>query len=123
MSKPRRPMFYDPKKRKPLESDIEAAIGLYAKKKGCLYWKFTSPANASVPDRVIVTPRGVVAFLELKRPPNKPTPAQAEKMQKLQERGAHVAWTDNVVEGKKLIDQWCSLPGPHDDTDPLSEIW
>lgn len=119
----RRPMFFEPAKRKPLEKDIEAAIGLYAKKKGCLWWKFTSPANASVPDRVIVTPRGLVAFLELKRPPNEPTPAQTEKMNQLHERGAHVAWVNNVESGKMWIDTWCSLPGPHDEVDTLSDLW
>jgi len=116
-----RPKFYNPAKHKPLEKSIEAAIGRYAVSKGCLWWKFTSPNNASVPDRVVVTPNGVVAFMEIKRPPNKLTPAQMEKAKDLRERNALVDWTDNVEKGKRLIDEWCALPGPN--SGKLEGVW
>ena len=106
----RRPKFYNPAKRKPLEKSIEAAIGRYAVSKGCLWWKFTSPNNRSVPDRVVVTPVGVTAFMEIKREGNELTPGQLEKAKDLRDHNALVDWTDNLEKGKKLIDLWCSLP-------------
>lgn len=115
------PKFYDPKKQKPLEKSIEAAIGRYAVSKGCLWWKFTSPMNRSVPDRVVVTPNGVVAFLEIKRGGKEPTPGQLEKAQNLRDHNALVDWTDNVERGKELIDLWCSML-PRVVTG-LDEIW
>ena len=105
------PKFYDPKKQKPLEKSIEKSLGRYAESKGCLWWKFTSPMNRSVPDRVVVTPNGVVAFLELKRPGKDLTPGQAEKAQNLRDHKALVDWADNVEKGKRIIDEWCAMPG------------
>ena len=115
------PKFYDPKKQKPLEKSIEAAIGRYAMSKGCLWWKFTSPNNRSVPDRVVITPNGVVAFLELKRTGKDLTPGQAEKAQNLRDHEAPVDWADNVEKGKRIIDEWCAML-PRAVTG-LDEIW
>ena len=97
------------KKTTPLEKDIEKAIGTYAKSKGCLYYKFTSPAMRAVPDRIIVTPTGVVGFLEVKREGAKPTPLQMVEITKLAQRGAEVEWADNVADGKKFIDMLLEL--------------
>jgi hypothetical protein len=95
---------YDPKKRQPKEKDIEKKVRAYALKKGCLCYKFSSPAHASVPDRIIVTPRGVVGFLEMKRPGNKPTPKQDHELRTLNEHGCHATWADSYEAGVKFID-------------------
>lgn len=89
----------------PLEKEIEKKIGEYAKKLGCLYWKLTSPANPSVPDRVIIAPGGRVGWLELKRKGQKPTPKQHAKMAELEGKGATVGWVDNVEDGKRFVDK------------------
>ena len=48
------------------ETDIEKFIGSEVRKEGCLWYKFTSPGNAGVPDRILVLPTGEVWFVELK---------------------------------------------------------
>ena len=97
------------KKTTPLEKDIEKAIGVYAKKNGCLYYKFTSPAQRAVPDRIIITPRGVVGFIEVKREGAKPTPLQLAEIKKLITQCARATWVDNVLDGKNFIDHLLSL--------------
>lgn len=87
-----------------LEKDIEKKIGDYAKFKKCLYMKFTSPAQRAVPDRMIITPQGVIGFLEAKRQGQVPTVLQARKMAELKQQGCHVTWCDNVNDGKIFID-------------------
>lgn len=89
----------------PLEKDIEAKIGQYAKSKGLEYRKFTSPSNRAVPDRIILVPGGVVGFLELKRKGEKPTPLQWRELRKLREMGMNVAWCDSVEKGEFFVHQ------------------
>lgn len=94
---------------KVLEKDIEKKIVAYAKSKGCLCYKFTSPAQRAVPDRIIVTPHGVVGFLEVKRPGNKPTPLQNREMDKLIRQECFVEWHDTVEGAKEFIDDLLQL--------------
>ena len=93
-----------------LEKQIEKKVCDYAKQQGCLVFKFTSPNNRSVPDRIIIAPGGKVGFLELKRPGNKPTPLQADTLRKLKEQGCHAEWTDSVEGGKQFVDKLPSKP-------------
>lgn len=93
----------------PLEKEIEKKIGDYAKKNGCLYYKFTSPAMRAVPDRMICTNRGVVGFLEVKRKGAKPTELQLRKMKELSDHGHQVTWCDSVEAGKAFIDDLVQL--------------
>ena len=116
-----RPKFYNPAKHKPLEKSIEAAIGRYAVSKGCLWWKFTSPNNRSVPDRWVLTPNGVAALMEIKREGKELTPGQVQKIQDVLDRNGLVDWTDNVEKGKRLIDMWCALPGVN--SGKLEGVW
>ena len=48
------------------ESDIEARLVRLVRERGGLCWKFVSPGNAGVPDRIVVTPGGRTIFVELK---------------------------------------------------------
>lgn len=89
----------------PLEKDIERKIGEYAKSKGFMYIKFVSPAHRAVPDRLLISPQGRIGFLEIKRPPNKPTPLQMRELQTLLNHGCTAAWCDSVEEGKHFVDQ------------------
>lgn len=85
-----------------LEKDIEAAVCKYARDKGMLAYKFTSPARAAVPDRLMVY-AGEVFFIEFKRAGQKPTPAQMREHIHLRNAGMRVFVIDNVEDGKKLI--------------------
>ncbi len=89
----------------PLEKEIEEAVGRYAKSKGCLYYKFTSPSRRSVPDRLIIAPNGRIGFLELKRKDEEPTEAQRREMLRLKGNRCTVTWTDSVEGGKAYVDE------------------
>lgn len=89
----------------PLEKEIEKKVGDYAKKHGCLYMKFTSPARRAVPDRIIIAPGGRVGFLELKRKGQKPTALQQQEMNTLKAKGCTVHWVDCVEHGKMFVDR------------------
>ena len=91
--------------RKMLEKQIEEKVGTYAKEQGFLVYKFTSPQRAAVPDRLYITPRGKVFFVEFKREGMKPTPAQQREHERLREQGVMVYVIDNVVVGEFMVDQ------------------
>jgi hypothetical protein len=86
-----------------LEKDIEKKIGDFAKKQGCLYYKFTSPARRAVPDRMIITPQGAIGFLEIKAKGKKPTPLQQIEIKRLQEQGCTADWCDSVESGRLFV--------------------
>jgi hypothetical protein len=87
-----------------LEKQIEAKVCDYAKSKGVLAYKFTSPARAAVPDRMFIAPDGRVWFCEFKREGQKPTAAQDREHIKLRQQKVNVFVIDNVAEGKLMID-------------------
>jgi hypothetical protein len=96
-----------PKKR-PLEKSVEKSINRYAKERGVLTRKFTSPARRGAPDRLYIVPRmpgcSVLAFLEIKRPGKKPTPNQYYEMSLLEAAGVIVHWANTVEDGRAFID-------------------
>lgn len=96
------------KPRPRLEKEDERDLGKYARGKGCLYYKFTSPAHPCVPDRIVVSPRGRVLFLELKRRGNTPTVKQLAELLALTEKGVDARWSDNLDEMKGWIDEICA---------------
>ena len=87
-----------------LEKDIERKICDYAKSKGVLAYKFTSPARHAVPDRLFIGTDGTVWFCEFKRAGAKPTPAQEREHTRLRLQGVKVYVIDNVVDGVEMID-------------------
>lgn len=93
----------------PLEKDIERRVCEYARAKGCLAYKFMSPATAHVPDRLIITPNGVIAFIEFKRAGGKPTPAQAVEHERMRKHGARVYVVDNAESGKRVVGELINL--------------
>lgn len=84
------------------ESAIESALVRRAKELGIYTAKFTSPSRRGVPDRIFIY-KGVVLFLELKAPGEKPTKLQMHEMQELDKQGATVTWTDSLYVGKELL--------------------
>lgn len=88
----------------PLEKVIEEKVVAFAKSKGLLAYKFTSPARRSVPDRLFVCPGGHVFFMELKRLGHQPTHGQRVEITKLQQQGAKVYVIDNVEDGKRAVE-------------------
>lgn len=88
-----------------LEKQIEASVCTYAKERGCLVYKFTSPQRAAVPDRLFIAPRGKVFFCEFKRTGLKPTPAQEREHMRLRGHGVSVWVIDNIADGREMVDR------------------
>jgi hypothetical protein len=90
--------------KRPLERDIERNVCDYAKARGWLTYKFTSPGRAAVPDRLFISPMGKCVFIEFKREGQKPTPAQTREHQRLREQKVPVFVVDNVKDGETVVD-------------------
>lgn len=72
------------------ESKIESGLKARIKKMGGRYYKFVSPQNNGVPDRIVVY-NGLVVFVELKRPKEEPRPLQKHVIRDMRRAGAIVA--------------------------------
>lgn len=83
-----------------LEKTVEAYLVERVRALDGEAYKFTSPARASVPDRIVVLPPGRIYFVELKRPGGKPTRAQAREHERLRALGADV----RVLDSREAID-------------------
>ncbi len=87
-----------------LEKQIEAKVCAYARERGLLVYKFTSPAYASVPDRLFILPNGRMFFCEFKRGGQKPTPQQEREHNRLRGHKVNVFVIDNVEAGMRMVD-------------------
>ena len=87
------------------ESAVERRLKEYAESLGCICFKFTSPGNTSVPDRLVCY-QGRVLFLEIKAPGKKPTPKQDFTHRKMEKHGLLVRWVDNAMEGFDIIEMF-----------------
>lgn len=82
------------------ERDIETYLREQVKAAGGIAYKWTSPGNAGVPDRIVILPKGRIHFVELKAPGQKPTPLQQVQHRKLTALGCTV-W---VIDSKEGVD-------------------
>jgi hypothetical protein len=94
-----------------LERNIEAKVCGYARERGLLAYKFTSPAHAAVPDRLFVLPNGRMFFCEFKRQGQKPTPAQEREHHRLRQHKVSVFVIDNVDTGLRMVDEMLGYNG------------
>ena len=100
------------------ESDIEKKLRDYAKSRGVLTRKFTSPGTFGVPDRLFVFPNGFTVFVELKRLGELPTPNQWRQIKEFTEAGAHVYVIDSLENGLDMIEGYLNCcPGDPADAD------
>ena len=87
-----------------LEKDIESKVCEYAKGRGLLVYKFTSPARRSVPDRLFILPDGRMFFCEFKREGQVPRVQQSREHLRLRQQKVSVFVIDNVDDGKSMVD-------------------
>lgn len=90
-----------------VEKVSEAVIETYLcneirKLKGTAY-KFKTPARRAAPDRLCVMPMGVIAFVECKRPGEKPSKAQAAELYKFHMLNHLAYWVSTKKEVDELI--------------------
>lgn len=88
--------------RKMREKDIEIYLRDEVKKIGGIAYKFESPGNDGVPDRLVVLPLDRIYFVELKAPGKKPRPLQVRQMNRLEALGCDV----RVIDSKQGVDQF-----------------
>lgn len=84
------------------EKDIEAHLRKEIKKIGGRAYKWESPGNAGVPDRIIFLPDGQVHLVELKAPGKKPTALQLAQHRKLSQLGQNVY----VLDSKEAVNEF-----------------
>ncbi len=65
------------------EKAIEAYLRDRVKAWGGIAYKFVSPGNAGVPDRLVLLPGGHVVFVELKAPGKTSTPLQVRQQERI----------------------------------------
>jgi hypothetical protein len=82
------------------ERDIEKYLREQVKKAGGRAYKFVSPGNAGVPDRLILFPHAKAVFVELKAPGKKATPLQVAAGKKISNLGFLVF----VIDSKEGVD-------------------
>ena len=73
-----------------VEKEIERRMREMVCKRGGLFYKFVSPGNRGVHDRIIITPAGVVWFVELKTDEGRLAPLQKYQRGELKKRNANV---------------------------------
>lgn len=87
------------------EKIIEEYLRERVKAAGGRAYKFVSPGNVGVPDRIVLLPEGKVAFVELKAPGKKPTKIQLAQHQKIRLLGFRVF----VLDSKEGVDRSIEL--------------
>lgn len=81
------------------ERDIEQWLRRKVTDAGGLFFKFTSPGNDGVPDRLVVM-GGRVVFVELKQEGGKPRPLQEWQIARLRRAGADVRVVAGMEEAR-----------------------
>lgn len=84
-----------------LESDIEKRLVREIRKMGGMAYKFVSPGNTGVPDRIVILP-GVITFVELKTETGRLSANQVRQIGKLRNLGVEV----KVIHGMKELEEF-----------------
>ena len=87
------------------EKKIERYLTNEVKKLGGISYKFISPGNAGVPDRILIMPGGHVHFVELKTETGRLSKIQEAQHKKLFELGV-IPWT---LYGESDVKRFLSL--------------
>ncbi|MCP1225695.1 VRR-NUC domain-containing protein [Sebaldella sp. S0638] len=82
------------------EKDIEKYLRDEIKKLGGIAYKFVSPGNAGVPDRLVLLPGRWSFFVELKAPGKKTRAIQDSQIRKIRDLGFGVM----IIDSKQQID-------------------
>jgi len=86
------------------ESYIEKRVCAYAVLLGWVHYKFSSPGNRGVPDRILLR-KGRIIFIEFKATGKKPTKLQYYIHKIIRKLGFKVYVVDDIEAGKMLLDE------------------
>lgn len=87
------------------EKIIEKKLVSEVKDMGGLCPKFVSPGLDGVPDRIVMFPKGRIAFVETKAPGKMLRPNQIRQKQKLESLGFKVFLIDSFEKIGEMIDE------------------
>ncbi len=81
------------------ESYIEKQLEKTVREKGGLCFKFVSPGNPGVPDRIVITPDGRTIYIELKAETGSLQKIQEWQIERIRKCGADV----RVIKGLQAV--------------------
>ena len=87
------------------EAAIEAKLARMVRERGGLCYKFVSPNQPGVPDRIIITPDGRVVFVELKTEIGRLAKIQKWQIGEMQKRNADVRVVKGLDQVKALVEE------------------
>jgi len=87
------------------ERDVEKWLRKEIEKMGGLAFKWTSPGNDGVPDRIVILPGGRVHFVELKTDGGKPRPVQVWQLGRLRHLGCNAEVIRGMDEAREFIEE------------------
>ena len=87
------------------EKQIEQKLVKAVKAKGGLAPKYVSPGFDGVPDRIVLLPRGRIAFIELKAKGRKMRPLQVRRKRQLESLGFSVYCIDSPEQIGEILDE------------------
>lgn len=93
------------------ESFIERKFAQACRAHGALCYKFVSPSNRGVPDRIVVTPDGRVTFVELKTMRGHLSGLQKYEISRLRDHGCAVWVCAGLESALRSLDVICGRKG------------
>lgn len=87
------------------EKDLEKKFREQVRQAGGRAYKFVSPGNSGVPDRLVVLPEGHIGFVELKQKGKIPTKLQEMQMEFLRRMGFYVRVLDSPGDIGQVIQE------------------
>ena len=87
------------------ESQIEKRLEKMVRDRGGLCYKFTSPNNPGVPDRIVITPAGRIVFVELKTEIGKLQHIQEWQTERMKKCGADVRVIKGLDAAKAFVEE------------------
>ena len=87
------------------EKSTEQKLVKAVKTRGGLAPKFVSPGFDGVPDRIVLLPRGRIAFVELKAKGRKMRPLQVRRKRQLESLGFSVYCIDSTEQIGGILDE------------------
>lgn len=88
-----------------LEKNIEEYFRDEIKKLGGRFYKFVSPGNSGVPDRIIFLPEGKIFFIEVKTKKGTPSKLQKLQIKRLKKLGQDVRILYGMEEVKEFLEE------------------
>ena len=87
------------------ESEIETRLTRLVRGRGGLCYKFVSPGNRGVPDRIVITPDGKIYFVELKSKSGRLSPMQKFQRDELKARKIDVYVLNSVEKVVEFVEK------------------